>query len=101
MTSTEFIESCRQAYTLRLDHVSQSTSVYQCVFILVRKDEEVLRTAAAAQRAFGEGDGTGYMPHLSLIYADISQEERAKLVNTFQVHVLAALGLRWQDPCAA
>jgi hypothetical protein len=33
------------------------------------------------------------MPHLSLIYADISQEECAKLVDKFQVHAVAAVGL--------
>jgi len=81
----------RQAYKLRFDRIAQSTTRFQCVFVLVHPDEEVQRAAAAARRAFGLGDGEGYTPHLSLLYADIPQEERAELVEQLQARARARL----------
>ncbi len=84
----------RQAYKLRFDRIAQSTTVFQCVFVLVHPDEEVQRAAAAARRAFGLGDGPGYTPHLSLLYADIPQEERAELVEQLQARARTCLPQR-------
>jgi len=81
----------RQAYQLRFDRIAQSTTRFQCVFVLVHPDEEVQSAAAAARRAFGLGDGEGYTPHLSLLYADIPQEERAELVEQLQARARARL----------
>lgn len=74
----------RQAYKLRLDRVGKADTEFQCVFILVHKDEGVLEAAAAARRAFGQAPAD-YMPHLSLLYAKIPDEERTEIAEQLQV----------------
>ncbi len=75
-----------QAYKLRLDRVGKANTRFQCVFILMHKDEEAVAAAVATQRKFGLASASEpYMPHLSLLYADISEEERTELAEQLQV----------------
>ena len=74
-----------QAYKLRFDRVSKAGTEFQCVLILVHKDEGVLEAAAAARRAFGQAP-SDYMPHLSLLYAKIPDEERTEIAEQLQAH---------------
>lgn len=80
----------RQAYKLRFDRVGKAATEFQCVFILVHKDEGVLEAAAAARRLFGQAP-SDYMPHLSLLYAKIPDEERTEIAEQLQVraHILS------------
>ncbi|GBF93915.1 cyclic phosphodiesterase [Raphidocelis subcapitata] len=58
--------------------VSTGASFYQCVLILCAKEAQLLAANAAARGAFGMPDPPRpYMPHLSLLYADIDDEARA------------------------
>ena len=60
------------------------------MFILMHKDEAVVEAAAAARRAFGQAP-LDYMPHLSLLYAKIPDEERTEIAEQLQVrsHILS------------
>lgn len=51
--------------------------VHTCFLKLLEVPSRPLHNAgSAARRAYGMDPNARYMPHLSLLYSDISQEER-------------------------
>ncbi|KAJ9515222.1 hypothetical protein QJQ45_002365 [Haematococcus lacustris] len=68
-------------YRLNFLNVSTGTFYYQCVFLLVAQEPAVMQAAAAAREAFGMSTGP-YMPHLSLLYADLSDADKAKAADS-------------------
>jgi len=69
--------------SMRMTRIEKGSQFHQCVFILVEKSEILKRYFDETCSMF-DRDETGeshYMPHLSLLYSDISEEERATLVE--------------------
>ncbi|WIA10617.1 hypothetical protein OEZ85_010799 [Tetradesmus obliquus] len=56
-------------------NVVQGSSFHKCVYILVAKEQAIMAAGAAAQQAFGKAPAD-YMPHLSLLYADVDDTAR-------------------------
>ena len=58
---------------------------HQCVYIAMKPTYELLKAHELAAVAFGvapgNGNGTPYMPHLSLVYGDLTSSERRVLAN--------------------
>nr|GEW03514.1 cyclic phosphodiesterase-like [Tanacetum cinerariifolium] len=50
----------------------------KCVFLLLHKTPQVLETGAHCWSHFGYKSKTPYMPHLSILYADLTDEEKKK-----------------------
>ncbi|GAB4827126.1 hypothetical protein Ancab_034013 [Ancistrocladus abbreviatus] len=67
-----------KVYTANVQSVSTGTFFYQCVFLLLQTSPEVLETSAHCCGHFGYQNSSSYMPHLSLIYGDISNEVKKK-----------------------
>ncbi|GIL52048.1 hypothetical protein Vafri_8012 [Volvox africanus] len=67
-------------YRINFVDVTRGTFFYQCVFLLVAKDEGTMAAAAAARSVYGMTTPP-YMPHLSLLYADLDDAEKAKVVE--------------------
>ncbi|GLI64324.1 hypothetical protein VaNZ11_007551 [Volvox africanus] len=67
-------------YRINFVNVTRGTFFYQCVFLLVAKDEGTMAAAAAARSVYGMTTPP-YMPHLSLLYADLDDTEKAKVVE--------------------
>ncbi|KAB2025645.1 hypothetical protein ES319_D06G164400v1 [Gossypium barbadense] len=76
----KFRSSCdgRKAYNATVDRVATGTFFYQCVFLLFHPTPEVVETSAHCSSHFGYKSSTPYMPHLSLLYADLTEEEKKK-----------------------
>ncbi len=53
-------------------------SCAQCVFLTVAASEATMQAAALARQLYGMTTGP-YMPHLSLLYADLSDAEKDKV----------------------
>ncbi|KAA0052590.1 cyclic phosphodiesterase-like [Cucumis melo var. makuwa] len=70
----KFLTACQgiKAYQATVDHVSTGTFFYQCVFLLIHPTTEVLPShpSALPLRLLA------YMPHMSLLYAHISDEKK-------------------------
>ncbi|XP_022142373.1 cyclic phosphodiesterase [Momordica charantia] len=69
----------RKAYQATVDHVATGTFFYQCVFLLIRPTPEVVDISSHCCRIFGYKNSTPYMPHLSLLYAHLTDEEKTKV----------------------
>ncbi|EFJ50788.1 hypothetical protein VOLCADRAFT_120612 [Volvox carteri f. nagariensis] len=67
-------------YRINFVEVTQGTFFYQNVFMLVAKDDGTMAAAAAARSVYGMTTPP-YMPHLSLLYADMDDAEKAKVVE--------------------
>ncbi|KAK8629304.1 hypothetical protein V6N13_078149 [Hibiscus sabdariffa] len=67
-----------KAYNATVDRVATGTFFYQCVYLLLHPTSEVVETSAHCSAHFGYKRSSPYMPHLSLLYADISEEEKKR-----------------------
>jgi hypothetical protein len=60
--------------------VSYSTTYYQCVFVRLKAEFELMEVYVKAREMFGLGSGV-FMPHMSLLYGDLEFEKREKIVR--------------------
>lgn len=76
----KFRSSCKglKAYTACGRGVSTGTFFYQCVFLLLDSIPEVVGTSDHCCGHFGYSRPEPYMPHMSLLYADLTDEEKKK-----------------------
>ncbi|XP_044461225.1 cyclic phosphodiesterase-like [Mangifera indica] len=76
----KFKEACDgvKAYTCGVDRVATGTFFYQCVYLLIHPTTEVVEASAKSSSIFGFKSSTPYMPHISLLYGDLTDEEKKK-----------------------
>ncbi|KAL6992343.1 hypothetical protein U1Q18_010451 [Sarracenia purpurea var. burkii] len=76
----KFRSACRgvKAYTATVEKVATGTFFYQCVFLLLQPTPEVMEASLHCTGHFGYRSSAPYMPHLSLLYGDLSDEEKKK-----------------------
>lgn len=67
-----------RAYTAAVDRVATGTFFYQCVYLLLRPTAEVVEASDRCCAFLGYKSNTPYMPHLSLLYGDLTDEEKKK-----------------------
>eukprot|EP01018_Ginkgo_biloba_P023077 Gb_07676 [translate_table: standard] len=71
--------ACRtiKPYTCRLQQVACGKHFYQCVYMLVDPTPQVMQANLHASRCFGILENPRpYMPHLSLLYGDLSDKDK-------------------------
>ncbi|XP_062096515.1 cyclic phosphodiesterase-like [Humulus lupulus] len=67
-----------KAYNATVDRVATGTFFYQCVYLLLNPTTEVVEACSHCTGHFGYKSSTPYMPHLSILYADLTEEEKKK-----------------------
>lgn len=77
---TKFRAACDglRAYTATVGCVATGTFFYQCVYLLLHPTAEVVETNDHCSAHLGYKRPTPYMPHLSLLYGDLTDEEKKK-----------------------
>ncbi|XP_020581564.1 cyclic phosphodiesterase-like [Phalaenopsis equestris] len=65
-------------FTARIADIAYGTFFYQCVYLLIDPSPEVVETSAHCCGHFGYNRSTPYMPHMSLIYGDLSEEKKER-----------------------
>nr|CAD1824119.1 unnamed protein product [Ananas comosus var. bracteatus] len=65
-------------YPARVASVARGGFFYQCVYLLIDPSPEVVEASAHCCRHFGYQSSTPYMPHLSLLYGDLTDEEKER-----------------------
>ncbi|KAL3851424.1 hypothetical protein ACJIZ3_013306 [Penstemon smallii] len=73
-----FNKACEnlKAYSATVEKVATGTFFYQCVYLLLHPTPEVVDASARCCSHFGYHNSTAYMPHLSLLYGDLNEEEK-------------------------
>ncbi|XP_050105748.1 cyclic phosphodiesterase-like [Malus sylvestris] len=69
-----------KAYDAKVDRVATGTGTffYQCVSLLINLTPQVVEASAHCSGHFGFKRSTPYMPHLSILYGDLTDEEKKK-----------------------
>ncbi|KAI5061010.1 hypothetical protein GOP47_0024122 [Adiantum capillus-veneris] len=73
--------ACRSLppFTCRLTRPSCGNTFYQCVYMLVDPSHEVLQANKLVQGVFEtQQSNQVYMPHMSLLYADLTADDKEK-----------------------
>ncbi|XP_062179237.1 cyclic phosphodiesterase-like [Phragmites australis] len=63
-------------YTVRVAGVARGDFFYQCVYLLLEPTPEVVEASDHCCGHFGYERSTPYMPHVSLLYGDLTDEEK-------------------------
>ncbi|XWS12453.1 hypothetical protein CRYUN_Cryun37aG0090000 [Craigia yunnanensis] len=85
-----------KAYNATVDRVATGTFFYQSVFLLLHPTPEVVEATAHCTGHFGYKSSTTYMPHLSLLYADLTEEEKKKAQEKANILDKSIGGLSFQ-----
>ncbi|XP_027347490.1 cyclic phosphodiesterase-like [Abrus precatorius] len=94
----KFRSACEalKPFHARVERVATGTFFYQCVYLLLHPDPHLLQTSAHCSSYFGYTNSTPYMPHLSLLYGDLSEEEKQKAQERANVVDDSFSGLSFQ-----
>eukprot|EP01023_Acetabularia_acetabulum_P025682 TRINITY_DN2454_c0_g1_i3.p2 TRINITY_DN2454_c0_g1~~TRINITY_DN2454_c0_g1_i3.p2 ORF type:complete len:172 (-),score=5.60 TRINITY_DN2454_c0_g1_i3:314-778(-) len=79
ISKSQTLATQTKKFFLKFKDVSYGSIFTQCVYILINEDVEVMAAGKTAKEMFLEDASTTYMPHLSLIYSDMDQEQRYSL----------------------
>ncbi|CAN7132402.1 cyclic phosphodiesterase [Brassica rapa] len=70
-----------KAYPATVDQVSAATSYFQCVYVSLRHNVEVMNAAGHFMGHFKAFTGKLYVPHMSILYGDLTVEEKKKALE--------------------
>ncbi|NGP87540.1 2'-5' RNA ligase family protein [Fodinibius halophilus] len=80
ITLTNTLASSVHPFELELTRAGYQNKFYQSLFVHVKKTEQLVDARKKAQRLFNM-NSEDYMPHLSLLYGDLTKEEKERLLN--------------------
>lgn len=78
---TKTLASSLYPFELELTKAGYSDLFYQSLFIHVAKTKKLVEFQDRASRLFGAEGDEKYMPHLSLLYGDLPQKEKERILN--------------------
>jgi 2'-5' RNA ligase len=76
-----------QPYTMHFQDVSRGAEYFRCVFLKIQATEGVLSAFEEARKIFGYTDREEHMPHLSLFYGTIPEDQKRMMQNDVQQSV--------------
>ncbi len=68
-------------FTITLVRLEQRDTYFQCLFYRVEETTNVLNAHTRACDVFRISEGMKYMPHLSVMYGDISQKTKEQIIS--------------------
>ncbi|WJX53288.1 hypothetical protein P8452_39301 [Trifolium repens] len=83
-------------FDVTVDRVAAGTFFYQCVYLLVHPTPQIVETNGHCCSHFGYKNSTPYMPHLSLLYGDLTDEEKQKAQERANILDDSLSGLSFQ-----
>ncbi len=78
---TNTLASSVKPFELKLTKAGYLNTFYQALFIHVQENYQLRELRKNACQLFDCSDRQDYMPHLSLLYGDLSQKEKEKILN--------------------
>ncbi|XP_043808431.1 cyclic phosphodiesterase isoform X2 [Manihot esculenta] len=90
-----------KAYTATVDRVATGIFFYQCVYLLLHPTPEVVEASEHCIGHFGYKRSTPYMPHLSLLYGDLKDDDKKKAEEKANILDESINGLSFQVSCLA
>lgn len=78
---TNTLASSLYPFELILTKVGYHNQFYQSLFVHVKKSKSLNEARNRACRLFDLHDADGYLPHLSLLYGDLPQKKKERIIN--------------------
>lgn len=75
------LASSAKPFELELTKAGYLNSFYQSLFIRVEESSKLKELRKKACRLFDCGNNEEFMPHLSLLYGDLSQKQKERILN--------------------
>lgn len=93
---TETLAGALKPFDLLLTKAGYRDKFYQSLFVHIKKSKELMNAYETALQLFGYEADEEFIPHLSLLYGDLSREEKERILSVmgrefhirFQVHSL-------------
>lgn len=79
---TDTLAASLSPFSVTLTRVGYHDHYYQSFFVRVKKTEAFIDAQKTAEKLFGCTTDEEYFPHLSLIYGNIEEKEKRKLLDT-------------------
>ncbi len=81
---TDTLATSLQPLELLLTRADSGDSFYQSIFVRVEKSKELGSARRLACRLFNMDESEVYMPHLSLMYGDMSRKDKERILNLME-----------------
>ncbi|HLR25751.1 MAG TPA: 2'-5' RNA ligase family protein [Fodinibius sp.] len=99
LSLTNTLASSLHPFELQLTKADYTDRFYQALFIRIKENAPLKEARSLACRLFDCGQADKYMPHVSLLYGDLSRNEKERILNiigrefytTFSVKSLALI----------
>lgn len=78
---TETLAGALKPFDLLLTNAGYRDKYYQSLFVHIKKSEELMNAYKTALRLFDYEATEEYIPHLSLMYGNLSQEEKERILS--------------------
>lgn len=93
---TETLAGALSPFELLLTKAGYRNKFYQSLFVHIKKSDELMNAYNTALQLFGREADEEFIPHLSLMYGDLSQKEKERILSVmgrefhirFEVHSL-------------
>lgn len=89
MDRTATIASRIRQLRVAFGTIDKTDEYFRSLFIRIRKTEEIDGAASVARKVFGEEHRAEYMPHMSLMYADMPVEKKESIAVEYGLQGLA------------
>ncbi len=70
-----------EPFELRLLEAKYENEYYRCLYVLVAPSRALLRARERARERFARRIETAYVPHLSLVYGALAEEQKEKILE--------------------
>ena len=81
VSKTKRLAGLIKSLTVTLHTPDWSDEYFRCLFVNVQKTDELLEANRSAGAIFDAGHDSGFRPHLSLIYGDLSADIKETIVE--------------------
>ena len=81
VSNTRLLASRLNPIVIQFEQVDYLKEYFRCLFIRVAWSSELLDAYRTAVEVFGTDPQSEFMPHLSLVYADLKEEAKIKVIR--------------------
>lgn len=78
---TKTLAGALTPFDILLTHAGYRDKYYQSLYVHVKKNEALINAYQTALQLFDIEEGEEFIPHLSLMYGDFSQEEKERILS--------------------
>lgn len=79
---TDTLASSLRPFEILLTRAGTGSSFFQSVFVHIKKTNQLSAARERAEKLFDLHPEESYMPHLSLLYGDLSTEQKQRILNS-------------------